>query len=267
MIYMKIEIDFTRPAQENLSDYFDDSKHARRKLASTETAIQVTKEKIEHEVAHPVQVLTKRIEKRQLPTRWFEKLRWTFSGQGFLIVGGRDATQNDIIYNKYTDPHDIVLHADVAGAPLTVIKTEGKEVPVETLKEAAQFAGVYSSAWKRGIGTIEVYWIKPDQVSKESGLHKGSFMISGKRNYLRAMMRLSVGVLDGMVVAGTEESVKSICGHSITITPGSTKKVDLAKKIKLNLLKLTNDESVMHVNFYEFERALPSGKGDILKQV
>ena len=117
------------------------------------------------------------------------------------------------------------------------------------------------------MGTIEVYWIKPEQVSKDSGLGKGSFLISGKRNYLRAIMRISIGVRDGMVMAGIEESVKAICGHAITITPGSTRKVDLAKKIKLGLLKITNDESILHINFYEFERALPSGKGDILKQV
>jgi predicted ribosome quality control (RQC) complex YloA/Tae2 family protein len=258
---MRIEIDFRKSAQENLAEYFGEVKHAKKKLVSTEQAVEKTKVRLEQQLVEPVKVVNK---PKPLPSRWFEKLRWTFSQDGMLIVGGRDATQNEIIYKKYIEPQDIVLHADVAGAPLTVIKTQGHEPSVETLKEAAQFAGVYSSAWKRGVGTIEVYWIKPDQVAKESGLSKGSFMISGKRNYLRAMMRIAIGVKNGLVFSGTEACVKQLCNHAIVITPGSTSKVELAKQVKLKLLRLTNDESILHINFYEFERVIPSGKGDMV---
>jgi len=58
------------------------------------------------------------------------------------------------------------LHTDAPGAPLTVIKTEGEEVPQRTLLEAAQFAVSYSSIWKAGLAAGDCYLIGGDQVTK-----------------------------------------------------------------------------------------------------
>nr|WP_269848828.1 NFACT RNA binding domain-containing protein [Methanosarcina horonobensis] len=69
------------------------------------------------------------------------------------------------------EKRDIVFHTQTPGAPLTVVKTGGEEVPESTLQEAAQFAVSYSSLWKAGQFSGDCYWIKSEQVTKtpESG--------------------------------------------------------------------------------------------------
>ena len=62
---------------------------------------------------------------------------------------------------------------------MTVIKTGGKDVPPQTLEEAARFVVSYSSVWKSGQFSADCYWVNPIQVSKtpESGeyVKKGIF--------------------------------------------------------------------------------------------
>lgn len=76
------------------------------------------------------------------------------TSDGFLIIGGRDARQNEIIFSKRLEERDIILHADIVGAPLTVIKSEGKEITPLAIREAAEFAAAFSSAWKKGLGGL-----------------------------------------------------------------------------------------------------------------
>ncbi|MHC1594290.1 MAG: NFACT RNA binding domain-containing protein [Methanotrichaceae archaeon] len=54
---------------------------------------------------------------------------------------------------------------------MTIIRTEGKEVPDTTLEEAARFAVSYFSVWKGGLFEGDCYLVKADQVTKtpESG--------------------------------------------------------------------------------------------------
>ena len=65
----------------------------------------------------------KKIEKRvKIERKWYEKFRWFESSDGFLVIGGRDATSNEIVVKKHVEPNDVVFHADVQGAPFFVIK-------------------------------------------------------------------------------------------------------------------------------------------------
>jgi len=52
---------------------------------------------------------------------WYEKYRWSISRNGYLIIAGKDASQNESIVKKYLRDKDIFLHADIAGAPATII--------------------------------------------------------------------------------------------------------------------------------------------------
>ena len=76
---------------------------------------------------------------------WYEKFRWFTSSDGFLVVAGKDTVSNEVLIKKYTTQEDVVFHAEITGAPFTVVKAEGKQVPEQTLKEAGEFAASYSS--------------------------------------------------------------------------------------------------------------------------
>ena len=187
---MKIILDPKKSIEENATRYYDKSKKAKRKLEGLNVAIENTKKKIlKLDKAKPK-------EKEKLEDapekKWYMKFRYFTSSDGFLCIGGRDATTNDIIVKKHAEKGDLVFHTEMRGSPFFIIKSEGKEIPQSTKEEAAIATAAFSRAWKEELGTAEVYSIQPDQVKKELGLPKGSFMIHGKREYYKPVIKLYV---------------------------------------------------------------------------
>merc|ERR1712228_429673 len=114
---------------------------------------------------------------------WFEKFFWFISSENFLVIGGKDAQQNELLVKRYMKANDVYVHADLHGAATVIVKNPRTEpVPPKTLTEAGQFAVCFSAAWDSKVVTA-AYWVSPDQVSKTapSGeyLTVGSFMIRG----------------------------------------------------------------------------------------
>jgi hypothetical protein len=73
---------------------------------------------------------------------WFEKFRWFITSENYLIIGGRDAQQNELLVKRYLRPRDVYLHADSHGAPTLIIKndTPSEDIPPKTLNESGVFA-------------------------------------------------------------------------------------------------------------------------------
>uniref|UniRef100_H2YKU7 Ribosome quality control complex subunit NEMF n=1 Tax=Ciona savignyi TaxID=51511 RepID=H2YKU7_CIOSA len=98
---------------------------------------------------------------------WFEKFLWFISSENYLVIGGRDAQQNEIIVKRYLN--------------------QGHPIPPKTLNEAGTMAICHSAAWDAKVVT-SAWWVRREQVSKTapSGeyLTTGSFLIRGKKDYL-----------------------------------------------------------------------------------
>ena len=266
-----IMIDATSPIPENAEVYYEKAKKAKRKINGVNIAIEKTKKEIKKaknkkEIEMERVTLPEKRVKKEL--KWFEKFRWFLSSDNLLVIGGRDANTNEIIVKKYMENNDIYLHSDIHGAPSVVIKSEGKEIPETTIEEAASFAASYSSAWAKGYGSQDVYWVHPDQVSKtpQSGefVAKGAFIIRGSRNYIRAAtLLIAVGVVNyegERVMAGPLDAVKKYTDKYVIIKPGYTKKEALAREI----LKTIDEERVFTLE--DMIRVLPSGKADIVDE-
>ena len=189
---------------ENAEVYYEKAKKAKRKTKGALIAIENTKKQLEKIKAKKdiamehIAVPRKRVKKN---LKWYEKLRWFISSDNILVVGGRDANSNENVVKKYLEPNDIYLHADIHGASSTAIKLNGNKLNDNILKESGEFAASFSSAWSMGFTSQDVFWVRPDQVSKtpEAGefLAKGSFVIRGHRNYIRgARVKLAVGIVD-----------------------------------------------------------------------
>ena len=273
-----IPLDFQKSIQENADKYYSRSKKARKKLNGAKKTLEDTKTKIEQakkqvEIAKKSQKpLVKRKNKE-----WFEKFRWVQSSDGFLVIGGKDAASNEILIKKYMDPNDVVFHAEIVGAPFVLIKTEGKTPPKRTINEAAQLAASYSRAWKEMLRVINVYWIHPNQVSKTppsgQSLKKGSFMIRGKKNFVRAVpLSIAVGlkIIDDqiMIIGGPIEAISNQTEVFVEIIPGDHKSSQLAKKIRHKLSTKVSEElkrSVTGISIDEIQAFIPLGRGKIKK--
>jgi predicted ribosome quality control (RQC) complex YloA/Tae2 family protein len=239
---MEIILDLKKSVEQNAGIYFEESKKARKKSERANLAILDAKKRLEilkKKEAEKEKVEQKEKEFKELKKqsqKWYHKFRWFISSDDFLVIGGRDSTTNEIVIKKQTEKDDIVFHTEMPASPFVVIKTEGKKVPDLTLKEAAEFTATYSSAWKRGISTIDVFYVNPDQVSKEamSGeyISKGAFMIYGKKNFIGARMNLAVGIKDLEIIGGPISAVKKYCDKFVEIIQGDEKTSDVAKKIQ-----------------------------------
>ncbi len=269
----KVKLYLEKSIGENAELYYEKAKKARHKLEGAKTAYENTKKKlreieelIEEEMKKELNV--KRLEKRK--KRWFEKFRWFISSEGFLVLGGKDATTNEMLIKKHMEEKDLYCHADVYGAPHVVIKN-GRKAGERTIFEACQFAVSMSKAWSRGVYSEDAYWAYPEQVTKKtpSGeyLGKGAFMVYGKRNWLHGLpLKLAVGVIsyegDEFVVCAPVDAIKVHTDRYVVIRPGSLRKSELVKKIKHIFEKWGHkirEEEIMAV--------LPPGSGEIVEVV
>ncbi len=264
---VKVVIDTRKTLEQNAAAYFERAKKAKKKLEGAKKAIGIAQSKLG---AMNDEQKLKELAQKQKPVKvvrkqeWYEKLRWFVSSDGFLCIGGRDATTNEIVVKKHTLKGDMVCHTDMAGAPFVVIKAEGKEIPMTTLEEAAQFCACYCRAWKLGIASVEVFYVSPEQLSKEANsgefLPKGAFMVRGTVKYLQVPLNLAIGKMeDGRVIAGHPRSVLKHSQNAIaySVLQGSEKASDVAKPL-VSLLKAELDDIIS---------VLPAGGVKLGKQI
>ncbi|UCC91220.1 MAG: DUF814 domain-containing protein, partial [Candidatus Aenigmatarchaeota archaeon] len=223
-------------------------------------------------VEKPVKVERKR-------KKWFEKFRWFRTSDDFLIVGGKDATSNEVLVRKHSEPSDLVFHSDIQGSPFVVIKSGDSEVSDYARKEAAEFTAAYSKAWGSGLATVDVYAIRPDQVSKQPPtgeyLPKGSFMIYGQREWFRDVeLKIAIGVRidreseDVEVLAGPVMPIRKRTDYFVTIKPGETEGSSLARQIRNEILIKASPEDkiwIEKIPLDEFQKFIPGDKGEIVE--
>ncbi|WP_254768998.1 ribosome rescue protein RqcH [Salinilacihabitans rarus] len=190
---------------------------------------------------------------------WYGRFRWFHTSDDFLVIGGRNADQNEELVKKYLERGDEVLHTQAHGGPVTVLKATDPsepsssdiEIPDSSVEEAAQFAVSYSSVWKDGRYAGDVYVVDADQVSKtpESGeyLEKGGFAVRGDRRYLDDT---PVGVAVGVqcepytrVIGGPPSAIEGRAVTTIEVEPGRYAQGDAAKRIYRRLRERFADES------------------------
>jgi len=262
---VEIIIDFSKSLEANASDYFERAKKARVKAERIKRAIQNTKRKLERESAKHEEKKEDRIFRKR-KRAWFEKFHWFYSSDGFLVIGGRDAQSNEAIVKKHMEKEDVYFHADIQGAPHCIVKAEGRPVPETTKKEAAAFAGVFSKAWSTGIASVDVYSVKPEQVSKSApsgeSMGVGAFMIYGKRRwYKKQPMRIAIGIdEENRVISGPESAVKKHSSYSVTIVQGRHKKGEIAKAVR-SFFERKNFGKGIHLD--EFIAMIPAGGSEI----
>ncbi|SNZ05974.1 Predicted component of the ribosome quality control (RQC) complex, YloA/Tae2 family, contains fibronectin-binding (FbpA) and DUF814 domains [Natronoarchaeum philippinense] len=178
--------------------------------------------------------------------QWYERFRWFHTSDGFLVIGGRNADQNEELVKKYLDRGDRFFHAQAHGGPATILKATGPsesardvEIPESSEQEAAQFAVSNSSVWKDGKYSGDVYAVDYDQVTKtpESGeyLEKGGFAIRGDREYFRDVgVGAAVGITcepSTRVIGGPPSAVQEHAETLIQVEPGRYAQGDVAKRI------------------------------------
>lgn len=258
-----ITLDYEKDVTANAQALYDRRKEAQLKAQRVEEAIAETRIEIDSTRAKAVKA-AKKPRVKATKAMWFEAYRWTLSSEGHLILGGRDARTNDQLVKKHLKEGDRYAHADIHGAPSTVIK-EGARASETTLREACEFALAYSKAWSAGLASGSAYWVLPEQVSKqaESGefLPRGAFVIRGKRNYLHDLpVRLAIGEVEieghRKIMGGPVSAVAARSARYVILAPGKEDRQAVAKRLAI----------AFAVPLEEIVRAMPPGGVEIIER-
>ncbi|MDD1727673.1 MAG: NFACT family protein [Methanospirillum sp.] len=210
--------------EQNAGRNYDQIKKFKRKLTGAKAAM-------ERQIHQPVRKATGYVKPKN---KWYHRFRWFQTSDGVLVIGGRDAGQNEDLVKKYLEGGDTFVHADIHGASVIIVK--GK---TEHWDEVSRFAAAYSGAWRSGFGTADVYAARPDQVSKtaESGeyLSRGSFVVRGERQWFKSVpLEIAIGLQkkpETRIIGGPASAVQKRAELFLLLTPGTFEPNDVAKKV------------------------------------
>jgi predicted ribosome quality control (RQC) complex YloA/Tae2 family protein len=203
-----IWIDLSLSALANAREIYAKKKKTVQKV---QKATEATDRAIELAERNTKKTLEKQQTKRatiyqRRKTLWFEKFHWFISSENYLVIGGKDAQQNELLVKRYLRKGDIYVHADLHGAATCVVRNRAGDggdkaapIPVATLEQAGWMSVCRSHAWASQV-IAGAYWVHADQVSKAapSGeyLATGSFMVRGKKNYVNpSRLELGLGIV------------------------------------------------------------------------
>jgi predicted ribosome quality control (RQC) complex YloA/Tae2 family protein len=109
---------------------------------------------------------------KRKPEKKIPGTRRYISSDGFEILVGRAARDNDYLTFKVARPNDLWLHAaDYGGSHVVVRNATRKDVPHRTIIEAAQLAAQFSQARKDP--KVDVHYTQRKFVSKSKGAAPG----------------------------------------------------------------------------------------------
>ena len=264
--YLTVEMDYTKGIDANASDIYAKGKNESEKADNAEKALADSQAELEKKQKGFDKKVAAELS-RAAPTKkfWFETYKWFVTSEGKLVIAGKDAHTNDNVVRKHLKDTDVYAHADLHGAPSTILK-DGQKASDSDLREVCNFALAQSKGWVAALTDGSAYWVYPDQVSKtpEAGefVPRGAFIIRGRRNYEHHLqMELAVGEIiyqkERKVMCGPVDAVKSQSAKYFIIVPGRGK----AGKTAAAMAKDFN------VPEEEVSRILPPGDCEIKQKV
>ncbi|GHA78150.1 NFACT RNA binding domain-containing protein [Pontibacter akesuensis] len=116
---------------------------------------------------------SKQQEQQQVPFRVFET-------EGYKILVGKSARNNDELTQRHTYKEDIWLHAkDVSGSHVVIKHQAGKTIPVTVLEKAAQLAAYYSK--RKSDSLCPVMYTPKKWVRKPKGSAPGAVVVEREK--------------------------------------------------------------------------------------
>ncbi|KAL4812347.1 hypothetical protein BDW67DRAFT_188781 [Aspergillus spinulosporus] len=191
---LTIDIDLGLSPWANASQYYEQKKVAAVKAEKTTQSSAKALKSHERKVKDDLKRNLKQEKQVLRPARkpfWFEKFLFFISSEGYLVLGGRDGMQSEMLYRRYLRKGDVFVHADLEGATPMIVKNKpgalSSSISPTTLSQAGNLCVATSTAWDSK-AIMSAYWVDAAQVSKTSAvgdlLPVGEFLVKGEKNFL-----------------------------------------------------------------------------------
>src|SRR3989344_6731154 len=101
-----IELDINKTVEKNAEAYFEKAKKFKKKIEGAKEALNKSYKKLD-ELNKKKEVEDEKLKKEEEKKKdmrkpeWYEKFRWFLTSERFLVIGGRDATSNEIVIKKH----------------------------------------------------------------------------------------------------------------------------------------------------------------------
>ena len=184
-----LSLDPSLSPSENLEQFFKRYKKAQAAQAALQTQMERTKKELEALEQNRSILLEggtiAMAGKPPAPTRREKSKRTgppTFlSADGWTLVVGRNHRENEEVTFRTARGNDLWFHArGVPGSHLIVRTERGKEIPYQTLLDAATLALHFSDGRKEGKG--DVIYTQRKYVQKPKGAKPGAVLVSQEKN-------------------------------------------------------------------------------------
>lgn len=190
----------------------------------------------------------------------YKKYRWFYTSSGKLVVGGKNAEQNDDILTrmKKISKDYWVMHTSFPGSPFSIIICDPKKVSRSDLKETAIFTGCFSREWRAKKQKAKIDIFKLSQVHKNSKMKEGTWGVLGSVSHEEVSLKLILTRQKGVLRAVPESTVKNKKDVILRLCPGNVDKSDFITKLDVELGPKFRDEELLS--------ALPAGGVGICKK-
>ena len=168
-------------AQKNLVPRLQETKDKLSKLQRELQELENMENPLEYKI-DPREIVSPKNSQRPRPkTQTATPYRHFRSQDGYSILVGKSAGDNETLTFKVSKPEDLWLHARGIPGSHVIIKLEKKQrVPPETLKDAATLALFYSDLRKSGKG--DVIYVLRKNVRKPKQAKPGSVSVTQEKS-------------------------------------------------------------------------------------
>ncbi len=199
----------------------------------------------------------------------YYKYRWFITSNGKLVVGGKNAEQNEELIKKFIEPkHDleyssqislknyskkekyVVMHTRSPGSPFSIILDENPNE--KDINETAIFTASFSRQWKSRKKEAQVDVFLLEQIYKEKNMKVGTFGVTGKIDHRKIPLILHLKKQLNVLRAVPFKS-----DNSLIIIPGKIPKekfaMQISKDYKIDIQEVLN---ALPTGGFDFEIAI-----------
>lgn len=202
---VRIKIDPKKNAQENAAAYYERYRKETRGAEQLIHDIEIEEKEIaaldkrygdivrEQNPVKIEQLLRRNTKPEQQKKKTHPGLDYTVDG--WYIIAGRDANENDELLRRHVRGEDMWLHArDFPGGYVFIKNRPGKTVPRDVLLDAANLAVYYSKG--RKAGKADVYYTKVKYLRRAKNGPKGLVLPTQEKNIFVALDQRRLDRLD-----------------------------------------------------------------------
>jgi len=183
----------------------------------------------------------------------YEKYRWFFTSSGKLVVGGKNALQNEQLLRivRAQRKERLAMHTTEPGSPFSIILADMDKLTKNDIEECAIFTASFSKAWKEEKKKALVDIFKLSQLYKLSIMKPGTWGVRNKIERMSVPLELVLTKQENVLRAVPEKSVKLKKDILLKISPGKIDKTLMLPKFQLSLkIPFSQEELIV---------ALPAG--------